>query len=147
MQSGISCRQCLLHPDGVLVFLLAASRASVTIKAFQSDGVTEIGIPQDRPPLNALGHTAAFANELISGLPAGFMGVLDISSETPFAALTLRSLYNKRDDCMMTTFPVADANKTAPSPIVFPQVVDGGSVRHTVYSHQPHGWSEHDAAF
>jgi len=26
----------------------------------------------------------------------------------------------------MTTFPIADANQAAPSPIVFPQVADGG---------------------
>jgi hypothetical protein len=26
----------------------------------------------------------------------------------------------------MTTFPVADADQTAPSPIVFPHVADGG---------------------
>jgi hypothetical protein len=38
----------------------------------------------------------------------------------------LRSLYNERDDFLMTTFPVADANGVAPSPIVFPQIADGG---------------------
>jgi hypothetical protein len=26
----------------------------------------------------------------------------------------------------MTTFPIADANTAAPSPIVFPQIADGG---------------------
>ena len=52
--------------------------------------------------------------------------MLDISSTTPFAALTLRSLDNERGDFLMTTFPVADANQAAPSPIVFLQIVDGG---------------------
>ena len=52
--------------------------------------------------------------------------MLDISSETPFAALTLRSLDNERGDFLMTTFPVADMNAPALSPIVFPQVADGG---------------------
>ncbi len=60
------------------------------------------------------------------GLPTGFTGVLDVSAATPFAALTLRSLVNERDDFMMTTFPIASADKDAPSPIVFPQIVDGG---------------------
>ena len=59
-------------------------------------------------------------------MPEGFAGVLDINSATPFAALTLRSLTNERGDFLMTTFPVADANQVAPSPIVFPQIVDGG---------------------
>jgi len=54
-----------------------------------------------------------------------FTGVFDISSETPFAALTIRSLDNERHDFLMTTFPVADVTRPAPSPIVFPQIADG----------------------
>jgi hypothetical protein len=38
----------------------------------------------------------------------------------------MRSLYNERNDFLLTTFPIADANKTAPSPIIFPQIADGG---------------------
>jgi hypothetical protein len=45
---------------------------------------------------------------------------------TPFAALTLRSLLNERHDFLMTTFPIADANQAIPSPVVFPQIADGG---------------------
>jgi len=52
--------------------------------------------------------------------------VLDIRSASPFAALTLRSLVNGRGDFLMTTFPVADAESDAPSPVVFPQIADGG---------------------
>ena len=52
--------------------------------------------------------------------------MLEISSETPFAALTLRTLMNERHEFLMTAFPVADLETDAPSPIVFPQVVDGG---------------------
>jgi hypothetical protein len=72
------------------------------------------------------GHDAQFADQLITGLPVGFTGVLDISSTTPFAALTIRSLINERGDFLITTFPIADANRAAPSPIVFPQIADGG---------------------
>src|SRR5437899_8663393 len=32
----------------------------------------------------------------------------------------------RRGDFLLTTFPIADANQPAPSPIVFPQIVDGG---------------------
>jgi hypothetical protein len=55
-----------------------------------------------------------------------FTGVLEISSIRPFAAVTLRSLNNGRGDFLMTTFPVADGARAAPSPIVFPQIADGG---------------------
>jgi hypothetical protein len=32
---------------------------------------------------------------------------------------------NERNEFLMTTFPVADADTPAPSPITFPQVADG----------------------
>jgi hypothetical protein len=114
------------HNTGLAIANLADTKSSVTINAFQSDGVTGIGSSQGPLPLDANGHAAAFANEFISGLPADFIGVLDIRSSTPFAALAVRSLYNERHDFLMTTFPIADASKAAPAPIIFPQVVDGG---------------------
>ena len=70
-------------------------------------------------------HTAKFASEFISGLPDNFTGILDVSSPSPFVALTLRSLVNSRGDFLLTTFPTADANRVAPAPVVFPQIVDG----------------------
>ena len=75
--------------------------------------------------LAANGHNSRFAGEMIAGLPRGFTGVLEISSSSPFVALTLRSLVNARGDFLITTFPIADANQAAPSPIVFPQIADG----------------------
>jgi len=33
---------------------------------------------------------------------------------------------NERNEFLMTTFPVADVNQAAPSPVVFPQIADGG---------------------
>ncbi len=39
---------------------------------------------------------AAFVDQLVSGLPADFTGVLDISSTTPFADLTLLVLVGTR---------------------------------------------------
>jgi hypothetical protein len=38
----------------------------------------------------------------------------------------VRSLYNENGDYLMTTFPVADVTQAAPSPILFPQIADGG---------------------
>ena len=92
----------------------------VVLKAFQTDGITPAwtGSAEFALPLN--GHAARFVSEAIGGLPAGFTGVLEISSVDLFAALTLRSLTTSRGDLLLTTFPIADANQPSPTPIVFP---------------------------
>jgi photosystem II stability/assembly factor-like uncharacterized protein len=113
------------HNTGLAIANIDASSASITINAFQKDGVTPIGTSQGPLPLAGYGHDAKFADQLFADLPAGFTGVLDISSTTSFAALTIRSLYNENHDFLMTTFPVADVTRPAPSPIVFPQIADG----------------------
>jgi hypothetical protein len=114
------------HNTGLAIANVDAGPASIRIKAFRPDGVTEVGVSQGLLELPGGGHEAKFADRFMNGLPAGFRGVLDISAATPFAALTLRSLMNERDEFLMTTFPVADLNAAAPSPLVFPHVADGG---------------------
>jgi sugar lactone lactonase YvrE len=114
------------HNTGLAVVNPTSTHATITMTAFQSDGVTGIGSNHDPLQLSGQGHSAHFVNEFIAGLPAEFRGVLDIFSSTPFAALTLRSLYNERNDFLLATFPVADMTKIAPSPIVFPHIADGG---------------------
>jgi hypothetical protein len=114
------------HNIGLAISNVTDTDASIIVNAFQTDGVTAAGTSQGPIPLRANGHAAAFVDALVSGLPGEFTGVLDISATTPFAALTLRSLLNERDDFLMTTFPVADANRAAPAPVVFPQIADGG---------------------
>jgi hypothetical protein len=71
-------------------------------------------------------HRARFANEFFGWMPDEFTGMLDVTSSTPFAALTMRSLRNERYDFLLATFPIADMNQSAPAPIVFPQIADGG---------------------
>ncbi len=117
------------HNTGLAIANLESTPAEITINAFEKDGVTTAGTNTGPLELVANGHKAKFADELISGLPAGFTGVLDVSSTTPFAALTIRSLNNEDDKFLMTTFPVADVTRPAPSPIVFPQIADGGGYR------------------
>jgi subtilisin len=114
------------HNTGLAIANVDSGPASIRVKAFRPDGVTEVGVSQGLLELPSGGHEAKFADRFMNGLPAGFRGVLDISAATPFAALTLRSLMNERDEFLMTTFPVADLNAPAPSPIVFPHVADGG---------------------
>ena len=114
------------HNTGLTIANLDAAGANIEIQAFQADGVTSVGESQGALSLTGFGHDAKFANQFISGLPDNFIGVLDVSSSTPFAALTIRSLYNERGDFLITTFPVADLTRPAPSPIIFPQIADGG---------------------
>jgi trimeric autotransporter adhesin len=114
------------HDTGLAIANIGNATANIMIGAYQTDGVTAAGTSNGPLPLVPYGHGSRFAEQLITGLPAGFTGLLDISSTTPFAALTVRSLINENNDYLMTTFPVADMNQAAPSPIVFPQIADGG---------------------
>jgi hypothetical protein len=52
-----------------------------------------------------------------------------VTSPSPFVALTLRLVFNSRGDLLMTTFPVADQMRPAPSPVIFPHLADGGGFR------------------
>ena len=88
------------------------------------DGITPVGSGSLDLPGN--GHEAKFDYQFISSLQGGFTGVLEISSSSPFAALTLRSLVNSRGDFLLTTFPIADFNQPAPVPMIFPQIANGG---------------------
>jgi sugar lactone lactonase YvrE len=114
------------HNTGLAIANINDAAANFTINAFETDGVTTTGTSNSPLALAAHGHDAKFVDQFIEGLPAGFTGILDVSSTTPFAALTVRSRYNENNDFLMTTFPVADMNQAAPSPIVFPQIADGG---------------------
>jgi hypothetical protein len=114
------------HDTGVAIMAVGNTGAGVSLRAFQNDGTTPAGSSLGPLALNTNGHKAAFVEQLISWLPADFTGVLDISSSTPFAAVTLRSLTNSRGNFLLTTFPIADLTRPAPSPIVFPQIADGG---------------------
>ncbi len=114
------------HNTGLAFANLAAANANISIRAFQSDGTTGAGTSQGPLLLPARGHSAKFAGELVAGLPPEFRGVVDIRSAMPFSALTMRSLTNERGDFLLTAFPIANVNRAAPSPVVFPQIADGG---------------------
>jgi hypothetical protein len=114
------------HNTGLAIANPTDSIAEISIRAFQRNGITEAGTNNDPLPLPANGHRGRFANEFVSGLQDGFTGLLDISSATPFVALTMRSLDNERQEFLAALFPIADMTQSAPSPIVFPQIADGG---------------------
>ena len=113
------------HDTGLAIADPGNTPLNVTLTAFQNDGSTVIGNGPSTFTINPKGNRADFVGNFISGIPNGFTGVMDISCPTPFVALTLRALYNARGDFLMTTFPIADLNQPAPTPIIFPQVADG----------------------
>jgi sugar lactone lactonase YvrE len=127
------------HNTGLAIANISGSDSTVTVAAYRGDGVTPAGISEESVILPIDGYKAAFADEFINGLPEGFTGVLDISSRTPFAALTLRMLVNERNEFLMTTFPVADMTQPAPVPLLFPQLADGGGYATQVILLSPGG--------
>ncbi len=117
------------HTSGLAIAATTAASLPVTLKAYQSDGSTPAGSATYNLSIPGNGQTALFVGNWISGLPASFTGVLDISAPAPFAALTLRFLSNARGDLLFTTFPIADMTRPAPTPLLFPQLADGGGYR------------------
>ncbi len=113
------------HNTGLALVNVSGTTASITVRAYGKNGTTPVGTSKPLEPMPVNGHIAAFADEFVAGLPAGFTGILDVSSAAHFVALTVRSLKNERNDPLMTTFPVADANRPAPEPVIFPQIASG----------------------
>lgn len=114
------------HRTGLAIAKPGSETLDLRLTAYQLDGSTVAGNGPVSFSVGGNGHTAQFADQLIKGLPPNFTGVLDISSPQPFVALTMRSLTNTRDNFLLTTFPIADFSQKAPSPVVFPQIADGG---------------------
>ena len=127
--STIRCRifldQSGGHMTGIALANLSDAPAIITATAFQSDGITPVGYSLGPATLAANGHASSFVDSFVSGLPPEFTGILELSSTTPFAALTLRGLFNSRGDFLMTTLPTADLTRPAAASIVFPQIADG----------------------
>src|SRR5262245_40060807 len=116
------------HDTGLAIVNPSGTPTTVTLQAFQDNGISAGNGPV-AVNLARNGHVSAFVGELISGLPRGFVGVADLTSGSPFVPLTLRSLTNGRGDFLLTTFPAADLTQPAPTPIIFPQVADGGGYK------------------
>ena len=113
------------HNTGIAIANPRIAPLNISLQAFQMDGATPAGSVEGPIALDAKGHAASFVGQLISGLPSGFQGVLDIKGDTPFAAITYRSLVNEREEILLAAFPVADLSQPPLSPILFPQIADG----------------------
>jgi hypothetical protein len=113
------------HDTGVAIAGINSTAVNVSVRAYALNGSTPVS-QSETIALPGNGHYSGFAGQMVSGIKDGFAGVLDLEASTPFVALTIRSLYNSRNDYLITTFPVADLTRPAPAPIVFPQIADGG---------------------
>ncbi|MBZ5555276.1 MAG: S53 family peptidase [Acidobacteriia bacterium] len=112
------------HDTGLAVANPSGNPIQLKLNAFERNGVSWVG--KGSLELRPAGHQSRFVGELLAGgLPDNFTGIVDISSGTPFAALTLRTLNNSRGEFLLTTFPVGDALQSPPSSLIFPQIVDG----------------------
>jgi subtilisin family serine protease len=113
------------HNTGIALTATGGSPTDLNIQAFQLNGVIPAGT-EKTIRLNPHEHQASFVDELVGGLPEGFIGVLDISSNHPFAAIALRCLINERGDFLTSTYPNADMTRSAPpEPFIFPQIAAG----------------------
>lgn len=118
------------HRTGLAIGNVGNAQQQVILAAFQPDGITPAPTPGSNTTtlqISGNGKDAKFADEFVSGLPPNFTGVLDISSSSPFAAVTLRLLTNKRGDSLITTFPIVDFNQPVLGNLLyFPQIADSG---------------------
>jgi YD repeat-containing protein len=123
------------HDTGLALGNPSGSANSITIRAYLPDGSTLVG--QAAVNVAPFGQRAAFVRELIP-LPPGFTGVADITSSAPFSPLVVRLLTNSRNEVLLTTFPTADLTRPAPSPVIFPQIADGGGYDTELILISPH---------
>jgi hypothetical protein len=114
------------HNTGLALGNPGDAPQTITLSAYERDGITRVGNGEGTLRLAGNAHTARFANQLIQGLPSEYTGVFDVNSDTPFAALTMRFLSNERSEFLMSTLPLADPKRVGSLPILFPQIADGG---------------------
>ena len=72
------------------------------------------------------GQIARFANELLSGFPPSFQGILRLTATSPVTVTSLRGRYNERGDFLITTSPPWNEASDSKSPqMVFPHIASG----------------------
>src|SRR6185369_10483987 len=78
--------------------------------------------------LPAFGRFAQFVSEIFPAVPAGFKGVLRVSTASPsgISIVGVRGHYNERGDFLMTTSaPINEAQLGTAGELILPHFVDG----------------------
>jgi hypothetical protein len=72
------------------------------------------------------GHLVRFIDQIFSGFPKPFKGVLRVSSISAMYVAGLRTRTNERGEFLITATPAIDEAAAAPQELLFPYLVDGG---------------------
>ena len=108
---------------GVALANPSSSSVTVSFSLLDRFGSPLDSTSQSLPPY---GHLAIFAHQLFPSLSPSFTGLLEISSSSPVAPITLKLAFNSRSDQILTTLPVADLSRLPSAPFaVFPQIAIG----------------------
>jgi hypothetical protein len=110
---------------GVALANPSATATTVTMQIFGSDG-TSAGTASVVLPGN--GHLSRFIQALFPSLPLEFKGVMRLSANAPFSALSVRTRYNERGDFLFAMAPISnEATPTLPgSSAAIPYLALGG---------------------
>jgi hypothetical protein len=122
----IYLEQTTNHETGLSLANASGDTGEIALAVFQPDGSPGSLEISRTLSIAGNGHLTGFSRKLFEGLPAEFSGVLDISSATAFAALSLRSYAGNRAGPLFTAFAAADLTRRADSAVFFPQIVDAG---------------------
>src|SRR6185369_1692213 len=114
--------------SGVAVANNSGGAASITLELSHSDG-SRAGLPEPvRRDLPAFGRFAQFVSEIFPTVPAGFKGVLRVSTTSPsgVSIVGVCGHYNERGDFLMTTSaPINEAQLGTAGELILPHFVDG----------------------
>lgn len=114
----------LKRNTGIALVNRNSSAATVNVNLASLDNSISLSTTLNVP---ANGHLARFIDELMSGVPADFKGMLTLTSNVPIAPVTLRLTNNQRGEVLFSTLPVADLNHPPSGQQILSQIVDGGS--------------------
>ncbi len=110
---------------GVAITNLVSITSTVTFTLLDHTGVTQDSVTRQVP---SGGHMAVFAHELFPTMSSRFTGMIEISSTTLIAPVTLRLTINERGDQVYTSLPVADLNHPPTAALtVIPLIAYGGN--------------------
>ncbi len=111
---------------GIALANLGNIASSLTFTLLDRTGVTQDTVSRQVP---AGGRLSFFAHELFPAMSSRFTGMIEISSTTAIAPLTLRLTLNDRGDQIYTSLPVADLlHPPAATVAVVPIIASGGNV-------------------
>jgi hypothetical protein len=107
------------------IAMVSRSAATVRVTALDADG--RAVTPAKTISISANGRLAAFLDELVPEVPAGFKGSAMIEAASPVALISLRTTVNTSGAFLMTVTPILNLDRPpGPETGYFPLFADGG---------------------